>query len=309
MAARRLIIVNPISASGRTARTWPAVQDALAAAGGEFDVAFTERHRHAIELAQQAAASGYSDIVAVGGDGTVQQVVTGIVRAGKAAEVTLAVIPGGTGSDLTRMLGWRRGLADTVQRVLAGPPAWIDLGRLTSTTATGPETAYFANVLGLGFAGAVIERVERSSKALGGTIPYLTSLVTTLFTYRNLSVRVVLDGQVLEQVANAVVVANGRYFGGGMFVAPDASLEDGLFDVIIVGDMGKLELLANTPRLYKGTHLSHPKVSHYRAREVIVEAQGRFVAQADGELWGIAPVAVSIVPQALHLRGYAHSTG
>lgn len=308
MATRRLIIVNPVSASGRTARMWPVMQEALHAAGGEFDVAFTERHQHAIELAQQAAAAGYSDIVAVGGDGTVQQVVTGIVRAGKVAEVTLAVIPGGTGSDLGRSVGWRPALTESVMRVLTGPPEWIDLGRLTSTTAAGPQTSCFANVLGLGFAGAVIERVERSSKALGGTIPYLTGLVTTLFTYRNLPVRVVLDGQVVEQVANAVVVANGRYFGGGMFVAPEASLEDGLFDVIIVGDMGRLELLVNTPRLYKGTHLSHPKVSHYRAREVLVEAQGRFVAQADGELLGTAPVSVSIMPRALRLRGYIHTS-
>ena len=128
------------------------------------------------------------------------------------------------------------------------------------------------------------------------------SLVVTILTYQNKDVRILLDGEELQQRANAVVVCNGRYCAGGMFIAPDADPGDGLFDVILLGDLGKLEFLLNVPKVYRGTHLTHPKVDAYRVREVSVEARQRMFLQGDGELIGEAPVTFRVVPKALRIR-------
>jgi diacylglycerol kinase family enzyme len=152
----------------------------------------------------------------------------------------------------------------------------------------------------LGFDGEVADRVNRSGKS-GGTLAYQTTLLRNLIGYRNKHVTLAIDGQPQQGVMNSVVVANARYFGGGMFVAPNAQWDDGLFDVIILGDFGKLEVVANLPRLYRGTHLTHPKVAELRAREVRVEAQERMFLQAEGELAGEAPAAFRLLPKALRV--------
>jgi diacylglycerol kinase family enzyme len=147
----------------------------------------------------------------------------------------------------------------------------------------------------------VAELANRSPKVLGGTITYLACLFTSLVTYRNKNVELSFDGQHARGRVNSVVVCNGRYLGGGMFMAPDASFDDGIFDVVILGNLNKLEVVANLPRVYKGTHLTHPKVSLCHAREIHVEARERMFLQADGELIGEAPATFQIVPRTLRV--------
>jgi diacylglycerol kinase family enzyme len=160
---------------------------------------------------------------------------------------------------------------------------------------------YFINAAGLGFDGAAAELANRSPKALGGTITYLACVFLTLVAYRNKNVELSFDGQRARGRINSVIVCNGCYLGGGMFMAPDASFSDGIFDVVILGNLNKLEVVVNLPRLYKGTHLTHPKVSFCHAREVHVEARERMFLQADGELIGEAPATFQIIPQALRV--------
>jgi diacylglycerol kinase (ATP) len=303
MEAAMRVIVNPVAANGAAGKRWPQIRDILRAEGGQFDASFTESPNHATELAREALSAGYRTIVAVGGDGTLNEVVNGLVVEGTVdPTVNLGIIPGGTGSDSVRTLGISHDYRVAYQRLLRGKPHCIDLGLITCVSEEREIQRYFLNVAGLGFDGEVCERVNRSSKALGGTIPFLSSLFVKLLTYQNKTVEVTLDGQQrLQKKANSIFVCNGRYAGGSMHIGPHAALDDGLFDVVIIGDTGKLEIVANVPRIYRGTHLSHPKVAEYRAREIRVKARERMLLQADGELIGEAPATFQIIPQALHV--------
>ncbi len=303
MEAAMRVIVNPVAANGTVGKRWPQIQDALWAEGAQFDASLTEGPYHATELAKEALSAGYRTIVAVGGDGTLNEVVNGLVSAGPVGStVNLGIIPSGTGSDSVRTLGIPHDYRAACRRLLRGKPHCVDLGLITCVSQGRETQRYFLNVAGLGFDGEVAERVNRNSKALGGTIPFLSSLCVKLLTYQNKPVEVILDGQQrLQQRVNSVIVCNGRYFAGGMHIGPHAALDDGLFNVVIIGDTGKLEFIANVPRVYRGTHLSHPKIAEYRARKVWVKAQERMFLQADGELIGEAPATFQIIPQALRV--------
>jgi len=303
MEAAMRMIVNPVAANGAVSKRWPQMRDILRAEGGQFDASFTTGPNHATQLAREALSAGYRTIVAVGGDGTLNEVVNGLMLESMVnPTVNLGIIPGGTGSDLVRTLGIPHDCRAACHRLLRGKPHCIDLGLVTCVSEGREIQRYFLNVAGLGFDGEVAERVNRSSKALGGTIPFLSSLFVKLLTYQNKTVEVTLDGQQrLQQKVNSVLVCNGRYVGGSMHIAPHAALDDGLFDVVIIGDTGRLEVIANVPRIYRGTHLSHPKVDEYRARKVRAKAQERMLLQADGELIGEAPATFQIIPQALQV--------
>lgn len=297
------LIVNPVAGNGRGAKLWPRLRDELHAEGAEFDHVLTERRDQATELARQAVADGCRLIVAVGGDGTMHEVVNGLVTEGEVAEgVVLGVIPCGTGADFARTVGLVREPLAAVRRLLHGSDRRIDLGVIRCWREGREIVEYFPNAAGLGFDGEVAERVNRRSKAGGGTIPYLFSLVLTLITYENKPVTIALDDRTLQMRVNAIVAANGRYFGGGMQIAPDATPDDGLFDVIIIGDTTKLEFLLQVPRVYGGTHLQHPKVDAYRSSTVHVESEKRMILQADGEYVGEAPATFRLLPRALTVR-------
>jgi diacylglycerol kinase (ATP) len=294
------LIVNPEAANGAVGKNWPRVRDFLQAEGARFDAVSTEEPGHATLLARQALDDGFRTIVAVGGDGTVNEVINGLVEEGTVdPEVVLGMIPWGTGADFARMLGIPRDYVEACRQLLRSEPRPVDLGKITCLREGREVERYFINAAGLGFDGEVSEIVNRFPKVLGGTITYLTCLFIGLVTYRNKNIELSFDGQPVRGRVNSVVVCNGCYFGGGMFIAPGAAFDDGLFHVVILGNLSKLEVVANVPRIYKGTHLTHPKVSHFSAREIHVEAQERMLLQAEGELIGEAPATFRIIPRAL----------
>lgn len=297
------VIVNPAAASWAVERRWPQVRDLLRDRGAKFQAELTEAPCHATELARQALAEGYRLIVAVGGDGTVNEVINGLVVEGKVdPEITLGILPLGVGTDFVRTLGIPRDYKDACRCLMTGRKCTIDLGQMTCIHEGREVNRYFINAAGLGFDAEVANLTNRLSKvkALGGTIPYVISLLITLIHYQNKDVEIYIDGRNLETRANLVMVCNGQYLAGGMHAAPHASLDDGAFDVILVGDFGKLEFIATVPKVYSGTHLTHPKVDEYRGvKEVRVEAQERMFIQAEGESMGEAPVTFRIIPQAL----------
>jgi diacylglycerol kinase (ATP) len=294
------LIVNPEAANGAVGKNWPRIRDFLQAEGAEFDAVLTEGPGHATPLARQALGDGFRTIVAVGGDGTVNEVINGLVVKGSVdPEVTLGIIPWGTGADFTRMLGIPRDYVEACRHLLRSEPRPVDLGRITCLREGQEVERYFINAAGLGFDGEVAELVNRFPKVLGGTMTYLTCLFIGLVTYRNKNVALSFDGQPVRGRVNSVVVCNGCYFGGGMFIAPGAAFDDGLFYVVILGNLSKLEVVANVPRIYKGTHLTHPKVSHFAAKEIHVEARERMFLQAEGELIGEAPATFRVIPRAL----------
>jgi len=296
------LIVNPVAANGAVGKNWPRIRDFLQAEGAKFDAVLTEEPGHATQLARQALNEGYRTIVAVGGDGTVNEVINGLVEEGSVdPEVTLGIIPWGTGTDFARVLGIPRDHTEACRHLRGCEPRPVDLGRITCFREGREVERYFINAAGLGFDGEVAEVVNRFPKVLGGTITYLACLLISLVTYRNKHVELSFDGQPVRGRVNSVIVCSGRYFGGGMFIAPGAAFDDGLFNVVILGNLNKLEVVVNLPRIYKGTHLTHPKVSHFCAREVHVEARERMFLQAEGELVGEAPATFQMIPQALQV--------
>ncbi len=302
---KTLLIVNPMSARGKMRKRWPEIQAVLQAERFPHEVAFTERRGHGIALARAAVEGGIELVVAVGGDGTLNEVVNGMFVDGKPLNpaAILGVIPSGTGSDFVRTVGLPRDALVAARRLAhASGTRPIDLGELQYQADGQPQHRYFANVAGMGFDAEVVEHLERDGKRGAGTLPYLGTLVSSIFSYRNKDVVLFAGDQAVRGRMNAIVMCNGKYFGGGMMVGPNAALDDGMLDIITIGDMNAVEVLANTRKLYNGTHLTLAKVSEYRAKTAAVETSERIWIEVDGELVGSGNARFCIHPAALLLR-------
>jgi diacylglycerol kinase (ATP) len=295
---RTRIIVNPVAGAGKSARRWLDVSDRLKSRDFPFEHRFTEAPGHAVELAMEAYADSCETVVAVGGDGTVHEVVNGLHNAGGLDDITLGIIGTGTGGDYLRGLGMSRNYDDACSRLISAQSRRVDLG-LVEYGKNGRRC--FINFAGIGFAAAVARAANGRFKVFGATFSYLLGLLSTFAVYRNRPVSMKFDGEAEERKVCTVIAGIGRYGGGGMMTTPDAELDDGLFDVLVVGDLGKLELLRALPTIYKGTHLSHPKVTVKRVRRLEVTSGSFISLQADGELLGETPVVFSILPGALRL--------
>ena len=271
-----------------------------ASLGLRGDALLSERAGQLSELARQAADGGASLLVVVGGDGTVNEVVNGIAERD---DVELAVIPRGTGWDFVRTYGIPRRLENAVEVALHGQTRVIDLGRARYRGWDGSEgESLFANIASAGMSGAIAKRANESSKALGGKAAYLWSTMAVFSRWRSDEVRVRVDGEERRGRMHDVIVANGRFFGGGMQICPEAEPDDGLFDVLLIGDLTKRDLLLTLPKTYRGKHLPHPKAELLRGAAVELDAPEPLPVELDGEQPGTTPARFEIVPQALRLR-------
>jgi diacylglycerol kinase (ATP) len=309
-----LIIVNPESASGTTAKAWPGIASDLAAHFGAFTPVFTERAGHARELAFDAARTGTSFIIACGGDGTISEVANGILASGENAE--LGLLPSGTGGDFRRTLRIPSRTRDAASILRDGVTRTIDVGRATFINDKGEkETRYFLGVASFGMSAAVIERVKDNQPQwlpaaaphwLRGRLAFGASMLRTALASPSTRVIVQLDDSTEKHLTVAnLCVANARYFGGGMKIAPDAKLNDGKFDVIAVGDLGARKILTNAPRLYLGAHLSMNEVGHAFAEKVTAlpaDKHSVVPIEVDGELPGRLPATFQILPATLSVR-------
>jgi diacylglycerol kinase (ATP) len=299
------MVVNPASDHGRTARRWPEIARAAAARGLDLDVRATESAGHASELTRAALEDGAGLIVAVGGDGTVSEVVNGFFAGGAAVrpEAELAIVPRGSGCDFVKTFRIPKDVEQAVAIAAGGPVRTIDLGRVRFTDWDGePAERIFCNVASAGLTGAAADRVNRSGKPLGATIAFAWGTVVTFVGYRNSRFQVRIDERELDQVCNNVIVANCRFYASGMKIMPMAEPGDGLLDVLVWGDVGKVDLARNLHKLYRGTHIGHPKADISRARRVTVEPDVALPIEADGETPGVTPATFEIVPAALRLR-------
>jgi YegS/Rv2252/BmrU family lipid kinase len=247
-------------------------------------------------LAQAAADARDSLLVVIGGDGTVNEVANGV--AGKEAEI--AVLPCGTGQDFGRTHGIPASFDDAVRVALDGETCTIDLGRVELESGT---SRFFANVGSAGMSGAVARRANAMTKAFGGRATFFYALTREFLAWQNTRVVVELDdGTRREGPMHDVIVANGRWHGGGMQLAPDARQDDGVFDIVLIGDVNKLDFLTTAPKLYSGRYLSHPKVEPLRSSSVAVSAGEPLPLEVDGEPIGTTPARFEVVPAALRLR-------
>jgi len=293
------VIVNPAAGAGKTARLWPRIKDMFRGQGLRFEHDITEAPGHAIELAREAAANGYNMVVSVGGDGTINEIVNGLYASGNIGDALLGIVSTGTGSDYIRTIGVPRRYEDACQCFLQPKKLTVDLGVVEYSSNGNGAERLFVNFAGMGFDAEIVQRTTQQFKALGSLPSYLMGTLTTLISYRNRDITLVVDGEAMDTRVCTVVMNNGRYGGGGMFTAPDASINDGYFDVMIIGDMSKPDLLRSLPRIYKGTHLTHPKVTMKKAREIEVRSAQPMQLQADGELLGQVPARFRILPSVL----------
>ncbi len=241
-------------------------------------------------------------MVAVGGDGTLNETVNGVMRADASAEV--ATIPLGTGMDFVRTYGIPTKFDDAVRVALSGTTRTIDVGRVTyrAWDGSGAER-YVANVGSVGMSAAVAQRANGMSKALGGKATFFYALVRVFLEWQNTLVTVELEGgERREARMHDVIVANGKWHGGAMLLAPHAQPDDGLFDVVLIGDITKVDFMTTAPKIYKGTYLAHPKVDLVRAAALTVDAPERLPIELDGEQVGTTPVRFEVVPGALRVR-------
>jgi diacylglycerol kinase (ATP) len=293
--------VNPISGAGKTAKRWSHIKQFLTKSGLKFEHDITEAPGHAIELAKSAVSKGYELIVSVGGDGTINEVVNGIYASGSLKDVNLGIIGSGTGGDYIRTLGVPQDCLQACERLLHPKRISVDLGVVEHAVNGEKKKRLFVNFAGLGFDAEIVRATTTRFKKFGSVPAYLMGLLSTLITYRNREITLKLDGKTETMKICTVVMSNGKYGGGSMFLAPDAKLNDGLFDVVIIGDVSKPDLLWSLPRVYKGTHLTHPKISIRRGSEIEIQSLIPMTLQADGELLGEAPARLSIMPNALNI--------
>jgi len=295
------VIVNPVAGANSTHRKWPRISQRLRHVGLSFDYEYTEGIGHAIELAKVAAGNGYRYLVAVGGDGTMNEVANGIMGSADSSDTVLGVVNTGTGSDFARSVGIPRHYLHACSLLTSPRRLLLDVGVVEYRSNGETCRRYFVNAAGVGFDAAVVETTERFPKYFGGTLPYLAGLARTLFGYRNKAVTIGIDSGIEAKRVLSVVVANSGYFGGGMHVAPEARFDDSLLDVVTIGDMGKFELLKALPMVYNGTHVTHPKVSVKQTAHITIESQESILVHADGELLGEGPASFWLVPAALSI--------
>ena len=294
-----VVIVNPASAGGSTGEAWPQIASDLRSQFGSFRPVFTKRRGDAAGLAADAARKGAKLIIACGGDGTISEVANGILSSGK--DVELGVLPSGTGGDFRRTLEIPSQSRAAARVLSAGRTVRIDVGRVSFVDHHGAEAMrYFVGVASCGMSTRVIERVKAEN------ISFAASLMQTAI--RNEPTRLVVqldDSHDHHLLVLNLCIANARYFGGGMKIAPDAKLTDGKFDVVGIGDLSALKLFTSAPRVYLGSHLSMPEVSHALARKVAVRPPDRtteVALEVDGELPGRLPATFQIIPKALRVR-------
>ena len=295
---RAFFVVNMLAGGGRTGRLWASLTDEVTRLGLRFDFAVTRRPDHGTELAHRAAAEGWPLVVAVGGDGTLNEVVNGVTDALGTPRATVGAILTGRGCDGCRDLGLAADWRLAARRLLEGSDARLDLG-----AAEWPDGArrYFVSVAGVGFDATVARRAR--SHGGTGTLPYLRAVIESLAAHRVIAARLRVDDEPESPAPlTAAVVANGAHFGGGMKIAPSADPADGRLDLVILGDLGRAELLRWLPTIYRGRHLANPKVSTRRVLRVSVAASRPLPTHLDGEPGAETPVTFRVCPAALRLR-------
>jgi diacylglycerol kinase (ATP) len=297
-----LLIVNPAAGEGRAGRLRPWLLERLRFAGSAARLVETRGPDHVRDLALHAAEQGHDRVVAVGGDGTVQEVVNGLMEAD--SDLAVGILAGGSGNDLARSLGLPRRPSDALGVALGEATRRIDVGRAVRKSGSIESVRWFAAAGGIGFDAQVAAAMAGPRRRWQrGRLGYGISTLRELARFRNRHVRVLLETpeghREIDRRVLFVAIANGRFYGGGMDICPDASLTDGLLDLCVVGDISRIEAVRQLPGLYRGRHVNHPAVELLRARSVGLEGERGTLVHLDGEPFGALPLRIEIDPLAL----------
>ena len=294
-----VLIANPNAGRGAVSKALPRVESVLRNKNLAYRIVRTTHPGHATEAARQALSDGERYLVAVGGDGTVHEVVNGMVRDGGpvAADAVLGVVAAGSGCDFVRSFGLPPDAAQAAERLTGDRVRTIDVG--TVTCADG-NTRCFVNIAEAGLGGAVVARAANLGKLLGGA-RYAAGFWLTLPRFRPAAVRLDANGQYHAWRAFNVVVANCRFYGGGMQISPNSDPGDCLLDILVMTGP-KSDSFTTLPKVYKGAHLPHRNIAELRAAQLTIEAEPGFPVEADGELLGMTPASFGIIPGAIRLK-------
>lgn len=302
-----MFIINPTSARGTTLRAWASARAKINALGIDFAEHITARAGEATEVTREALINGTTRIIAVGGDGTLSEVVNGYLdHQGRPINKSAAIglLPSGTGSDFRRSLGLT-GRDNTIRTLLSPEMRLIDVARAEFLNQDGASVSrFFINVASFGLGGDVSASVNRWRNSLprwiGGRARFIAAAVAALGRYRNVRVSMRFDDDREIQISsNLIVVANGKFAGGGMMLAPHAELDDGLLDVIVTDEVTRWDVIKELPRIQRGGHLKNPKVTALRAREVSIDSEEPMAVDLDGETVGYTPVRITLLPASL----------
>jgi YegS/Rv2252/BmrU family lipid kinase len=299
-----LVIVNPNAGNGKGKKDWDKISSLLRKYSISFNAIFTESKNHAIKLSAESIASGYRKIISVGGDGTLNEIVNGIFMQEHCptADITLALIPVGTGNDWGRMFNIPLLYESAVKIISEGKQMLHDIGKISYYNGNENGIRYFINIAGLGFEAVVVKRTNtqkdkgRSNKAI-----YFYNLLMSLISYKNTEAELIIEDQIFKSKIFSINVGNGRYCGGGMRQTPEALPDDGQLDITVINEMGRIEIIRNLTILYDGTILSHPKVDGYRTTRLQVKSKSLLFAEADGESLGHTPVEFTIIPRGINI--------
>ena len=311
MPVRTLFILNP--ASRRGADRFGRLAAQLRSALGDVEVVRTQAPLDAVRLAREAARTGFERLIVGGGDGTLSEVATGVLEAGLGQAVEIGLVPLGSGCDFARSVGVPAQTDRAIAQLSEGDSRLIDAGRITRFEAGQAEQqSYFLNEAGFGLSGMTVELVRQAGKRLGPRMAFAVGTVRAIVRGETPEVQLSVDGEVVhEGPVELVVCGNGRYFGSGMRIVPQAVLDDGQFDLVVVEKLGRGKLLSRFPSLYRGTHLKYPEVQVYRGQRIEAQRIGGGLArfEADGEPLGRLPVRLDLLPGAIRFFGVSSSPG
>jgi len=302
------VIVNPYSARGQTQKRWEKIREAIKSHYRDFKYIFTEKPKQATDIAREVLKDGFDLIIGVGGDGTLNEISNGFFQHDSSeainGDASLGIVPSGTGSDFIRFMKIPRDFRQSVEAIKNSLKKKIDLGRITFTgLEKGRNVQYFINVADFGLGAEVIRTMADTDSLKRGAFTYYKGLLKTLLSYSSKKVKIQIDdGQTIEGQYLIGAVANGRVFGGGMIIAPDAEPDDGYLDLVLVGDMKKMEIIANTPRLYRGTIAGNPKVKIIKTRRLKVSSDDQVNIEYDGEVGPRLPATFEVVEKAINFR-------
>lgn len=304
---RTIFIINPRAANGRVGRCWRSLRELAVQFLGNPEFCFTYGPGTGAGLAGQALAAGFGTVVAVGGDGTLNEVINGLMAGGIAGSLRpkLGYLPLGTGCDMARTLGLSRQPERALADLAAGGEGVLDLGFASFADMAGRTgSRYFHNILGIGLGGEVAGRTNNSSKLFGGFASFLRATLVSLYGYRKEEISITVDGRAAWQGESwHIAIANGQYQGGGMWVAPGAEIDDGVLRVTVVGNISLPEVVVNLPNLYNGRIFTVNKVYCFDGKKIEVNADKRVAVELDGEQVGYLPLTVEVRPAALRFVG------
>ena len=289
-------VINPAAAGGKTAKIWSKKSKYFKTEFRNFNEIYTQAPGDAVKIAKKAAGK-YEYIMAVGGDGTINEIVNGILSADKkTAKTKLIIYPLGTGSDFSRTLKLPKSVEGFIKMIKRGKVRKIKAVEVKFLNHKEQrQQRYFINIADCGMGAAVAKKLNQSNKTIDGSLSYLIKIFQTLFQYQNKEIIVEADNKLLYQgKINTAVIAHGNYFGGGIKIAPEADLDSDKLNLVLLKDFSKLGIIFNLIKGYKGNHLSHSLVESYNAEKIIITSKEKVELEADGESIGICKAEFEI---------------